>query len=208
MKRKAATYTPPPRRTRSLAMPLIERPWYRRKAFLNVSIISLVLSVVGLLLWLPFYLPNVDIDIPTTSNPESPQPAVFTVSNKGPLTVYELKADIFIFSLSIGPAKFHSESIGIGMIATALSPGQSQDFVYKFATLFSRAPVTNADLETIVSFRPKFSWQRSFTCARYQVDSDADRNLRWLRKEPRACEAILKCAALHRSIGDPQHPHC
>jgi hypothetical protein len=97
--------------------------------------------------------------------------------------------------------------IPYGEIEKDLAPGQN----FNFAGRYIGAPiVVGSDIEAIVTFRPAFTWRRSYACSRFALGLDAKNSLTWVEKEPYACDLASRCAALHSRLDtrDSQHPSC
>ena len=66
---------------------------------------GIVLAVVGIILWLPFYAVNIHIDIAASSNnPLMPVPASFTVTNRGASNAYAAEFICFYIKINVAPA--------------------------------------------------------------------------------------------------------
>jgi hypothetical protein len=185
------------------------RPFYRTSRFWAWTL-PVVIGIVGLTLLLPFYLPRIILDIPSSSFP--PQPLSFSVRNNGVLPIHHLRAILFGIKVYTrfpdGTILVVRDSIiPYGEIQKDLAPGQNFNFAVRH---ISAHMVVDSDIETIVSFRPAFTWRRSYACSRFVLGLDANNSLTWFHKEPYACDLAIRCAALHSrpDTRDPQHPSC
>jgi hypothetical protein len=185
-------------------------PFYRTPRFWAWTMLVLI-GIVGIALSLPFYLPRIILDIPSSSLP-APQPLSFSVRNDGILPIHHVRALLFGIKVK---TRFpngtilvvHDSIIPYGEIQKVLAPGQH----FNFAVRHISAPiVADSDIEAIVTFRPAFTWRRSYACSRFVLALDANNSLRWFHKEPYACDLAIRCAALHSRVDtrDSQHPSC
>jgi hypothetical protein len=172
---------------------------------------SIVVAVLGLLLWLPFYLPRINLKIPSSS-PVSAQPPSFSVRNDGIISVHHVDAIFFGIATKfrtshVGNFTISGEIWSLGKITNIITPGAYYEFAVPYAV---GAPAIDSDIEMIVTYRPSFTWRKSYACARYVLGLDANKSPAWFRKEPYECALAIRCAALQRGmdIRDRQHPVC
>lgn len=172
--------------------------------------ITAVLAVAGSIFWLPLYLPHIDIEI-LQSSPRAGQPPSFSISNNGFLSIFDVRA--LMFGLRVQIANGTSKFTAIGLIvsegtkANVIEAGRSIEFVASVTNTFV---TIDSDVEATVTFRPAFSWRRSYACARFTLGVDQNGVAAWLRKDPYACDVAVACALRHTGVdmSDPAHPRC
>src|SRR5262249_53728245 len=157
------------------------------------------------------YLPRIIVDI-SSSSFTAPRPPSFSVRNDGILPIHRVRAILFgIMVKTRYPDRtvlvVRGSIIPYGEIQKDLAPGQ----IFNFAVRHITAPmVVDSDIEAIVTFRPAFTWRRSYACSRFVLGLDANNSLTWFHKEPYACDLAIRCAALHARLDtrDSQHLSC
>jgi hypothetical protein len=145
-----------------------------------------IITVLGVILWWPFYVPNIRIDIAASSHdPLMPVPPSFSVANTGVLRAYTVQRFCYVAHVLAAGIQIKNTGLGPELLANILGGSESIDASCPGIV----GPLAKeSDIEFLVSYRPQFAWKRSYACARFVIKENAHGKPQWFRTEPQECK--------------------
>jgi hypothetical protein len=149
-----------------------------------------VSAVIGLILWLPFYVVKVQIDIaPSSNDPLMPVPSSFSVTNSGVLDAYSAKFICYYGHIQAANVTMTDSASGPHLLANVLHGGQPIDVACPGIV----GPIaTKSDIQFLISFSPQYTgrWKQSYACARFVIMQNAHGIPQWFRTPPYDCKSF------------------
>lgn len=156
--------------------------------------LGIALGVVGIVLWIPSFLPAISFGITSTLEETVPLATPFSVINSGLLDIYAVRFRCQLVDVKI--ERGFLQIIGIGLtdardIADVLAPRDSYDVVCPFHDIYEpQGSVIYADIKIVAFFRPKFLPLTRVKCARFVTDRSPSGQLRWLQRPSQTCPPL------------------
>jgi hypothetical protein len=149
------------------------------------------LGVVGIVLWIPSFLPAISFGVTSVVDDSFPLETPFSVTNTGLLDVYVVRFQCRVNEVRIESTKGNFTNLALTnsqLIVDVLAPRDTFDIVCPFdLAIGGDGPITYADIEIIVSFQPKFLPLTRLKCARFVTDRGPSGHLRWLQRPSGRC---------------------
>jgi hypothetical protein len=154
--------------------------------------LGIILAVIGLILWLPFYVVSIYIDIAASSNnPLRPIPPSFAITNRGVLDAHTLEFQCYYIHIrTANEIDIKHVTDGLRNLADILPGGQTVD---ASCPSVIKPLARGSDVAFLVSFTPAFMWKRSYSCARFVVKENSHGRLQWFRTPPDECKPFWEC---------------
>jgi len=150
--------------------------------------VSTILGILGIILWWPFYVPNIHIDISSSSNdPLMPVPPSFSITNQGVFDTYSPEFICNYINIRAAKLSVTDYSSGARPLADGLYGSQTVDVSCPGII----GPLAKeSDIEFLVSYQLAFTWKRSYACARFVIRENAHGRLQWFRTPPQECKPL------------------
>jgi hypothetical protein len=151
--------------------------------------IGLVLTVAGVVLWIPSFLPTISF-VPGSYDTASPFSTPFAITNNGLLKINAVKFVCTIIQINY---KEYIQVEGIGLskeslVSDNLKPRDTFDVVCPFYPMAKVVKtIENAEIEIVVSFKPQFIPFTRLKCARFITEPHPAGGLRWLQRPSNHC---------------------
>ena len=196
MPRRRRRHTPPkkPKIIAQQHLPTASKKGERRLVFLTIKIVSVFLgicTVLGVVLWWPFYVAKIHIDVSSASNDTlMAEPPSFSINNSGVFAAYSLRLICYSPYVHIQDTKTNitiSEAMQRITLPYILHGGDSIDVSCK--NIISNA-VTVSEIQLFLSFIPAFTWKSSYVCARFKLEHNAHNKLQWFHMASPACKHL------------------
>jgi hypothetical protein len=159
------------------------RPTFR--TFLDI--VAIALSLIGLVLWIPSFLPNIQIRHYNSSDVLSSKLIPFSVTNNGLGAVYDVRAMCFIRDLTTN----RNNTVGpIGIVdsvsrAFELPRSDTFDFSCPAAKVFHFSPderIVSALVDIVISYVPVAIPLARHKCVLFDANVDESNQLQWLQR--------------------------
>lgn len=161
-----------------------------------------LLAVLSVVLWFPFYRPSLTIAAPSTANPLTGMPLLFTVQKNGVFNAYSVDYRCYYASITISSpvhVKVEDDSTSRVLLAKTLTSedpvtfGCEKGAFVEFSSGTRIISATDADVAVIISFKPQYDWRQSYTCAHFVLGKDNAGKAVWFRRPTADCEQLALC---------------
>jgi hypothetical protein len=156
--------------------PLFSKHWRSWDVFLTVAaILSFVATVY-------FFFPKVQIIPYTTLNPSNPFSTPFQVVNKSEFSIYSVELSCAFSNVESSESNSilsGFRTINSGSTIKEVKSDESASNFCAFPFNF-KSPISSADFEVCVKYRPSFWPIRLDKCFRFSTSKTVDGNLIWL----------------------------
>ena len=146
-----------------------------------LNVLAILLSILGILLWLPSFWPRILITNTASFDPSDLFQAPFSISNQGLASVTSMQFSCRLNEIR-GIATLHDLPMQIGFVTSTLRPG---DIIQIFCPLNQLiggiAPITNANVDIVVAFSPPIIHHRLTVCANFTSFADHQGRLHWMQ---------------------------
>jgi hypothetical protein len=148
-----------------------------------------LLGIVGILLWLPSFLPNLHVDHRSSSDPKDPFSAPFSATNNGLTSIWDVRFGCNLnneSSVTAEGSPMSTMSAGFNwfhQLAPEIDRGDTFDFTCPFnGLLIPKATLVHADIDVVISFVPRFVHWRLSKCVRFIAVPTEQGHLEWFQR--------------------------
>lgn len=146
------------------------------------------------ILAIPSFLPRVDIASSPSPDSKSPFFASFSATNNGLLGIYGVRLSCRLNEIfAANKPRISDLGITTPHLATSrLDPADSFEFECPFTKVFKiEDPISSADIDIIISFRPAFSFFKTARCAHFIAEPNETGTIRWIKRPTEICSEPL-----------------
>jgi hypothetical protein len=168
------------------------------KVALILDLVALVLSILGIFLWFPSYLPNIHVDHRGPTNSGDPFEVPFSVTNNGYFSVFNVD-----FSCRLNHVQTtRGDSVGgIALMDTSVAQELQRSATFDLLCPFKQQfnlkiddSIKSANINIGVMFSPRLSFRRTIRCANFIAVANSHGTLDWVQR-PAAPEECSKPTA-------------
>jgi hypothetical protein len=152
-----------------------------KKLLSLLTYIGLILSIVSAIY---FFLPKIKIYTGDSLDPSNPFKTPFIIENQTVLPIYDIE-----FICGIRDVKAEKQNVTFQNLGTSFASdpipillGNESTTTFCAFPFKTREPITSADIEIIVKYKPTFFWKQTSLSMRFNALQNIDGNLFWFPK--------------------------